>query len=106
MEQVNTPAGWSSRGRGVRLSYRNADFLLVFLSLSSLARQTGHHGRVLEVDDDQLAALRRLGSPSAPSRSSRSFAMTKSLAMTQKMLGRGTGGCSRGRSALRGRCCC
>jgi hypothetical protein len=34
--------------------------LLVFLSLLNLARRTGHHGRVPEVDDDQLAALRRL----------------------------------------------
>jgi hypothetical protein len=34
--------------------------LLVFLSLLNLARRTGHHGRVPKVDDDQLAALRRL----------------------------------------------
>jgi hypothetical protein len=34
--------------------------LLVFLSLLNLARRTGHHGRMAEVDDDQLAALRRL----------------------------------------------
>ena len=27
---------------------------------SNLSRRTGHHGRIPEVDDDQLAALRRL----------------------------------------------
>src|SRR5215218_6018876 len=38
----------------------------------NLAPSTRHHGRVPEVDDQQLAALRRLRRPSAPSRWSRS----------------------------------
>jgi hypothetical protein len=37
------------------------------------------------------------GPPSASSRSSRSFAMTKSFAMTQKMIGEGTGELGEGR---------
>jgi hypothetical protein len=43
-------------------------------------------GRVPEVDDDQPAALRGCGSPLASSRSSRSSAITQSLAMTQRMI--------------------
>jgi hypothetical protein len=33
---------------------------------ANLSRRTGHHGRVPEVDDDQLAALRRLRAAFGP----------------------------------------
>jgi hypothetical protein len=51
---------------------------------------------VPEVDDDQLAALHRLRAAFGPIEVVESFAMTKSLAMTQKLMGRGTGGGWRG----------
>ena len=46
-----------------------------------------HDGCVPEVDDDQLAALRRLRAAFGPSRSSRALAMSQSLAMTPRMIG-------------------
>jgi hypothetical protein len=45
-----------------------------------------HGGQVPEVDDQQLAALRRLWVAFGPIEVVEVVAMTKSLAMTQKMI--------------------